>query len=595
MSERQSAFIFYSYGIVAVDKERDSDAIKVTPIEELSMASAKSEEIKATARGNAKPNISRNETSKGPTLANQSVSYNVELPDHQGVSRSGNVTGDIMLVATWTPLCQSNRMTAPDVIEGETVMIFRVADTDEYYWSTMMREPNIRRLETVCYMYGNMPDGINPFDKSSSYWIEVSTHDQYVHFHTAKNNGEPFEYDIKLDTAKGHFILTDNSGNFVELDSPTSMLRATTNEDIEANTKRVVVNASESVTVNTVVCTINATESTTVNTPLATVNSETTIVNASKEVVANTPDFIVNSDTCTLNGKDVVTVNSSQFVINASTLGFNSGSIVMNASSDYSGANDGSQHRGKSEPVTGGGSNGNDETIHMNAKHLRTEILEDTINNCPTVTHVSDNITSTVSEDVITTATNITNEVSANISNTAVKVTTDAAEEITTVTEIEINATNINVTVAADVNTTLGGNSSLTAVDVTTTASGNVTDTVTGNIVASCVDATLTSTGKITATSVDLEVTSTNVVLGADFVTANIVEDLTVNSTNAIVTVTGLTTVTTPEVLLTSETKVEVVTPLFKVDGSIATTGGISAVANIVTAGDCIAAGVTLT
>lgn len=533
MHDRQSAFIFYSFGIVAVDKERGSDDIKVTPIEEVSLTDSNTEEVTTSAKGKNKPNTDRKERKEGKTLADKKVKYDVQLPDHQGVSRSDSVEGDVMMVATWTPLCQSNRMTAPDVIEGETVMIFRVADSDLYYWSTMMREPNIRRLETVCYMYGNLPDGINPFDKSSSYWVEVSTHDQHVHLHTAKSNGEPFEYDIKLDTAKGTFELTDNSGNFIHLDSPTSKLTVTTNEDVEVNTTRVVVNASES---------------TTVNSPLVTVNSETTIVNASKEVVANTPDFIVNSETCTLNGSDVVTVNSSQFVVNASYFGLNASSITANSSSEYGGSgNDGSQHRGRSGPIDTG-TNGNDETIHLNARHLRTRILEDTINTSPTVEHVSDNITSTVTDTVVTTATNITNEASANISSTAVKVTTDADEDITTAGKVDVNAGLMNVAV----------------------------------------------TDKITVACVDLEATATNVLLDANFVTANVIDDLAINATNITVEATELTKLTSPNVEVESATKIKTTTPLLEQNGALVVVGSINSTTTIEAVGDVIGNGSVL-
>lgn len=489
MADRKSAFIFYSYGIVAIDKERGSDDIKVVPIEEVSLTDSNTEEVRTMAKGQGKANIERKERKEGNTLSDKKVKYDVQLPDHQGVSRSESVSGDVMLVASWTPLCQSNRMTAPDVIEGETVMLFRVDDTDSYYWSTMMREPNIRRLETVCYMYGNLPDGISPFDKNSSYWVEVSTHDQYVHLHTAKNNGEPFEYDIKLDTAKGTFELTDNSGNFIHLDSPTSKLTVTTNEDVEVNTTRVVVNAS-------------------------------------KEVVVNTPDFIVNSETCTLNGSDVVTVNSNQFVVNASYLGLNASSITANSSSQYGGSNNGSQHRGRSGPIDTG-TNGDDETIHLNARHLRTRILEDTINTSPIVEHVSDNITSTVTDTVTTTATNITNEASANISSTAV---------------------NVNVT----------------------------------------------ATDKITASCVDLEVTSTNVQLDANFVTANIVDDIVVNATNITTEATDLTKLISPNVEIESSVKVKVTTPELEENGTLIVKGSIHSSATIEAVGDVIGNGAIL-
>lgn len=197
-----STLEFYSIGIVAVNKPRNSDFIEVTPIETVLTADT--------------------------LLKNFVTDYHVGMPDHQGVIRNDLLAGGAVLNARWIPLSNSNRMTAPDVIRGETVMIFRLEETEDYYWTTLFREPGIRRLETVNHMYGNIPSGLVPFDKTTSYWAEVSTHDKYVHVHTSKNDGEPFEYDIKLDTAIGKLTITDHVGNHIVLDSANDLIQLVT-------------------------------------------------------------------------------------------------------------------------------------------------------------------------------------------------------------------------------------------------------------------------------------------------------------------------------------------------------------------------------
>lgn len=201
-SDGDSALELYSIGIVVVDKPRNTDFIEVTPIETIVTADM--------------------------LLKDLALNYQVGMPDHQGVVRNDQITGGPVLTARWIPFGHSNRMTAPDVIKGETVIIFRVEETEDYYWTTIFREPGIRRLETVNYMYGNIPTGLNPFDKNTSYWAEVSTHDKYVHIHTSKNDGEPFEYDIKLDTAIGKLTITDHVGNHIVLDSANDLIQLVT-------------------------------------------------------------------------------------------------------------------------------------------------------------------------------------------------------------------------------------------------------------------------------------------------------------------------------------------------------------------------------
>lgn len=217
--DRESSFKFYSFGIVAANKERNSFDIRVVPVEEITLATGQSESMQVKTIDNKRTNVQRRQEKTRVPMGQQTMSYNVSVPDHRKIVRSETLEGGLDIVARWTAFGQSNRITPPDVRQGETVMIFRVSDSDEYYWTTMMNEPSLRRQETVCYIFGNLPDGIKAFDKGSSYWFEVSTHDKYVKLHTSKNDGELAAWDISIDTAKGVLVITDNAGNDLTLDS----------------------------------------------------------------------------------------------------------------------------------------------------------------------------------------------------------------------------------------------------------------------------------------------------------------------------------------------------------------------------------------
>lgn len=292
MYDRESSFKFYSFGIVLIAKERNSDLISVTPIEEITMGEGLLNDVK--------------------------VEYKVSVPDRQGVIRANKVQGDTKVIAKWTAMGQSNRITAPDVQPSETVMLFRVADTDDYYWTTLMREPSLRRQETVCTMFGNIPSGLTAFDKDSSYWAEVSTHDKYIHIHTANNDKEPFVYDIKLNTAAGTLLIDDNAGNNILLDSTNSKLTVNTNLDVEVNTTRIVLNASESVEINTPKYTLNAGDS-------ATVNTTTNELNATSDAQ--------NTTMTTINGSASISLSTAALTLGATTMSSSSGSMNMSADS----------------------------------------------------------------------------------------------------------------------------------------------------------------------------------------------------------------------------------------------------------------------
>lgn len=195
----ESGLRFYGIGIVTQNKPRNSDFIMVAPIEKVSGGKGR--------------------------LADVENVFEVDSVDVNGIASKEKVTGEAHIKAKWFPLSEGNRQTAPDVIEGETVRLWKYGNEDEYYWQTMYREPGIRRLETVLYCYGNLPKGNTAWDKDSSYWEEVSTHDQHWWFKTTQSNGEAYGYDIKLDTKNSTYRINDNVGNMWLLDSPNTLIR----------------------------------------------------------------------------------------------------------------------------------------------------------------------------------------------------------------------------------------------------------------------------------------------------------------------------------------------------------------------------------
>lgn len=195
----ESGLRFYGLGIVSQTKPRGSNFVMVTPIEKISMG-------------------------QGQMSKMQDV-YDISSVDVNGTPTNEKIVGETHVKATWLPLSEGNRQTAPDVVEGETVRLFKYGTKNEYYWSTLYREPSIRRLETVLYAWGNLPTGNVPWDKTSSYWFEASTHDKYLHWHTSQSDGEAFAYDFKIDTAASTVTLTDNVGNTMFIDSKNTLYR----------------------------------------------------------------------------------------------------------------------------------------------------------------------------------------------------------------------------------------------------------------------------------------------------------------------------------------------------------------------------------
>lgn len=222
----KSLLKIYSLGIVVETKPPGTDIILVTPIENLNIQES------------------------GP-IKDKKYKSEGKLKDITSVNFQSEINSRNYLRAKWLPLSNSNRMTAPDVVANETVILFKYQNVDEYYWTTIFREPELRRLETVNYSYSNLRSGITAFNKTTSYWFEVDTRNKKIHLHTSMNDNEYTEYDIDIDTKNGILYITDKKGNIIKLNSKEDKILVNTNNDVTINTAKTI-NIITGTTVNIV-------------------------------------------------------------------------------------------------------------------------------------------------------------------------------------------------------------------------------------------------------------------------------------------------------------------------------------------------------
>lgn len=207
----------FSIGIVIEDKQRGSDSVKVSPMEQLPLQ-------------------------KGD-MTSDKRQYQANLPDASGVKRVSQIEGSNYIIAKWFAQNSTNRLSAPDVYKGESVQLYRFADTDEYYWTAMFREPALRKLETMLIGCSNNPGG-GSFDRNSSYYAEMSTHDSHISLHTSQSNGEPYGYDVIIDAAQGVITIKDTVNNTITLDSRTNTIQFDAQAKVNINAPEVNIKAS---------------------------------------------------------------------------------------------------------------------------------------------------------------------------------------------------------------------------------------------------------------------------------------------------------------------------------------------------------------
>lgn len=274
-----SAFHLYSFGVAADNKQLNSHELEVIPLEVFPL------------------------TQGAVNSESQEIKY--EGVDQEGKIENLSITVKPSITCKWLQW-GSNRATPPDVRRGERILIYRYADSDnQYYWKETGLDDHLRRLETVVYLFSADPDGLSntPRSPENSYSIAISTHTKQISINTVKLNGEPFAYQIQLNTDVGAFVIEDDIGNFIQLDSAEHCItlhnaddtdfkldkenfilfaKDSYTADIKQNYSITCTNysltASESIKLDTVKYEANANDSYSVTTQQATVDApETTI------------------------------------------------------------------------------------------------------------------------------------------------------------------------------------------------------------------------------------------------------------------------------------------------------------------------------
>lgn len=215
-----SGLKLYSLGIVVEAKPDGSDWVLVSPVESLNIQTpGKIKDYKKKYTGSIKE------------LGGKDFKTEHEAKNY--------------LRAKWIPFGCDNRLSAPDVDLNETILLFKFGDVDEYYWTTIMREPTLRRKETSVHAISNKPEGtLEEYDLDSSYWIKWSTKDKIIHFHTSNNDGEAFKYDVKIDTGNSFAEITDDAGNYFKIDSPSGTITAEALQHIHLKAPLITLEAN---------------------------------------------------------------------------------------------------------------------------------------------------------------------------------------------------------------------------------------------------------------------------------------------------------------------------------------------------------------
>lgn len=191
---------FYSWGIVAEDKKEEDNNCWITPIETIPFVDG--------------------------DLTTDPTDYNIEGVDKDNKPYVVKLKSSAAINAQWLPW-NSNRITSPDLKQGELVILLKFGDVDRYYWVSTGMTDDMRRLETIMWGISDEPDPSVDLVPYENVWtIEACTRRKFFRLHTTKANGEPFAYTVEIDADYGKVTVMDDDNNHIFLDSAEQIIQA---------------------------------------------------------------------------------------------------------------------------------------------------------------------------------------------------------------------------------------------------------------------------------------------------------------------------------------------------------------------------------
>lgn len=156
----------------------------------------------------------------------EATTLNVKGVDRFGNQYNSSVNASMTMKATWLQF-GSNRITPPDVVVGERVMIWQFGSSNKFYWTTLGQDDRLRDQETVVYAIAAKPAAEDaPLTPENTYFFTMSSHNKKIQLSTSTANGEPYGYDFTFDLELGQVYLSDTNGNKLLFDTANTLIRA---------------------------------------------------------------------------------------------------------------------------------------------------------------------------------------------------------------------------------------------------------------------------------------------------------------------------------------------------------------------------------
>lgn len=171
----------------------------------------------------------------------------ISIPNRRGVMETAHVTVTNTLLCRWRG--SGRDVIPPTVRRGEAVTVYKLNDSDTYYWTADGRHFDLRQSETHRIAIGATNEVAAEKHDGNTYFTTMSSETGVYHVHTSQQMGEASVYDFRIDTKAGVIFCGDADGNMFYLSTKDKQVQLSNADGAVVNLigKNIIIGAPEDI------------------------------------------------------------------------------------------------------------------------------------------------------------------------------------------------------------------------------------------------------------------------------------------------------------------------------------------------------------
>lgn len=180
--------------------------------------------------------------------------------DSQGGAYSDVAQSGVAIKASW--LSRNPWLKFPGLVRrGEEVQIWRVGDSDQYYWELMGTSNHLRRKDIMLLVFSNTRDEeTTELTSDNSVFFTIDTVDKHITLSTPTNDKELTAFMLQLNYGDSNFSISNTKGDTFLMDTPKALMLLKNSADtlVKLEGSGVDIEASKYVKIKTDVFEVDA-------------------------------------------------------------------------------------------------------------------------------------------------------------------------------------------------------------------------------------------------------------------------------------------------------------------------------------------------